>query len=97
MIKRQATKDNKVKITFALPLEEAGTGTSVVGEFNNWDPTRGKLVKRANGTASATFTLDKNKAYRFRYYVADGTWLDDAEADRFEAGEHGSIDGVLLT
>lgn len=97
MIKRQQAKDKQVKVTFVLPLEDIGPGISVVGDFNNWDPAKGKLAKRANGTASASFTLDKGKAYRFRYYVADGTWRDDIEADRFESNNHGSTDGVLIT
>lgn len=95
MIKRQSTNDDKVKVTFALPAEEAAAATSVVGSFNNWDPARGKMVKRANGTVSATVTLEKGKKYQFRYYAAGGKWFNDGDADGFVRSEHGSQNCVL--
>jgi len=95
MIKRQSTKDSKVKVTFALPAEDAAVPVFVVGEFNNWDPGKGKLAKRANGTFSASFTLDEGKSYQFRYYNADGKWFNDKEADAFVRSEVGSQNCVL--
>lgn len=95
MIKRQTTKDNKVKVTFALPAEDAAVPVSVVGEFNNWDPSKGKLAKRANGTFSTSVTLDEGKNYQFRYYNADGKWFNDKEADGFVRSEHGSQNCLL--
>ena len=95
MIKRQSTKDNKVKVTFALPADEAAVATSVVGEFNNWDPSKAKLAKRANGTYSATVTLDEGKKYLFRYYNVNGKWFNDTEADAFVRSEYGSQNCVL--
>lgn len=95
MIKRQTTSDDKVKVTFALPAEDAASVTSVVGTFNNWDPAKGKMVKRANGTVSATVTLEKGKKYQFRYYSASGKWFNDTEADAFVRSEHGTQNCVL--
>lgn len=96
MIKRETTKDNKVKVTFVLPAQEAAVATSVVGDFNNWDPGKGKLVKRTNGTYSASVTLDGGKQYQFRYYNADGKWFNDADADAYAPSEHGSQNCVLM-
>ena len=57
MIKRQKSKGNKVKVTFTMPLEQAPTAASVVGDFNDWDPLATPLKKRSNGTRSASVEL----------------------------------------
>lgn len=95
MIKRENTKDGKVKVTFVLPYEEGQPTVSVVGDFNNWDPTATKLIKRRNGTCSISVTFDAGTTQRFRYYSADGVWMNDSEADGYEANEHGSENCLL--
>ncbi len=95
MIKRANEGEGKVKVTFVLPYEEGQPAVSVVGDFNNWDASATKLVKRRNGTCSVSVTLDAGKSYRFRYYSADGAWSNDSEADGFEASEHGSENCLL--
>lgn len=99
MIKKQVEKgsSNKVKVTFALPIEASAYPVAVLGDFNGWDPAAAtKLVKRSNGTLSATVTLDAGQRYRFRYYAA-GEWLNDEAADDYESSEHGSENCILLT
>jgi 1,4-alpha-glucan branching enzyme len=96
MIKRENAANDKVKVTFVLPYEEGQPALSVVGDFNEWSPTATKLVKRRNGTASVAVTLDAGQTYRFRYYSADGVWLNDSEADGYELSEHGSENCLLL-
>ena len=95
MIKRENAANGKVKVTFVMPYEEGQPALSVVGDFNEWNPTTTKLVKRRNGTASVAVTLDADKTYRFRYYSADGIWMNDSEADGYEASEHGSENCLL--
>lgn len=95
MIKREISKKDKtVKVTFALPLN-GGESVAVLGDFNQWDPKKGKLVKRANGTVSATVALEPGKSYRFRYLREDGAWLNDDEADAFEPNQFGSLDCII--
>ena len=95
MIKRANDSDGKVKVTFVLPYEEGQPAISVVGDFNNWDPSATKLIKRRNDTCSASVVLDAGQMHRFRYYSADGVWLNDSEADGYEASEHGSENCLL--
>ena len=67
MIKRQNTKkDNKVKVTFVLPYDPEQANISVVGDFNDWTPESNKLVKRSNGTCSASISLNPGQRYLFR-------------------------------
>lgn len=98
MIKKQPLKGAKqVKVTFALPQESVEAKVSVVGDFNGWDPAKNTLVKRSNGTMSASVTLKKGEQYSFRYVAEDGTWLNDSEADGVEVSPFGTKNSVVLT
>ena len=78
MIKRQnIKKENVVKVTFVVPNEPEQPQVSVVGDFNEWDPTATKLAKRNNGTRSASVQLEPDQRYAFRYYAANGEWFND--------------------
>ena len=98
MLKREAVKQsNQVKVTFVLPHNPDQPRISVVGDFNNWDPAANPLIKRPNNTRSASLTLDPGQRYNFRYYVADGSWLNDDSADAYVPNEHGTHNGVVIT
>ena len=95
MIKREASGESQVKVTFAMPYAEGQAAISVVGDFNDWDPAKTKLIKRRNGTCSNSVVLDAGQRYHFRYYTADGAWINDPEADGYEVSEHGSENCIL--
>ncbi|MCB0022541.1 MAG: isoamylase early set domain-containing protein [Caldilinea sp.] len=95
MIKREDSGKNKVKVTFVMPYEEGQAAISVLGDFNDWDPAKTKLIKRRNSTCSNSVVLEAGQRYRFRYYTADGNWINDPEADGYEASEHGSENCIL--
>lgn len=98
MIKKQELKGKKqVRVTFALPLEIVDNKVSVVGDFNEWNPAKTTLVKRSNGTASASITLKSGQQYAFRYLSEDGKWLNDEEADGVEISPFGTKNSVVLT
>ena len=96
MIKREILKkENKVKLTFIQPFEASDAGIALVGDFNNWDPKANKLMKRNNGTASASVTLEPGQSIRFRYVREDGVWFNDDAADAYEPSEHGTENCVV--
>jgi 1,4-alpha-glucan branching enzyme len=98
MIKREvAEKGKKVKLTFVQPFQASDSPISVVGDFNDWDPNKNKMVKRANGTASTSVTVEPNQRIRFRYRRADGTWFNDEAADAYEVGEAGAENCVVMS
>lgn len=98
MLKREAIKgSNQIKITFVIPNNADQPRISVVGDFNNWDPKETIFVKRQNNTRSVSATVDAGQRYHFRYYAADGSWLNDDSADAYEPNEHGSHDCLLIT
>jgi len=93
MIKRSPTG----KITFALPSKHVGSGVSVVGDFNGWDPYTHPLKRRSNGTHSVVIDLTDGGIhhYRFRYLNTDGHFFDDDEADAIEPNGLGETHSVL--
>ncbi len=97
MIKRQTIKSsNQVKLTFVQPYDEQQPRTFVVGDFNDWTPTTTPLIKRTNGTASASVTVEPGQQIRFRYYTADGTWFNDEAADSYAPGEFGEENSIVV-
>ncbi|MCU0268554.1 MAG: isoamylase early set domain-containing protein [Acidimicrobiales bacterium] len=95
MIKRAASTNGEVKITFALPAEVGPV--SVVGDFNGWDPSVNPLKARSNGTRSAVLKLEKNQTYRFRYLGDGGVFFDDENADDREPNGYGDEHCLLRT
>ena len=96
MVKREEVKGGKVKLTFVQPVDESKPVVFVLGDFNQWSPSATKLVKRANGTASASVTVEAGQKLRFRYRSGDGLWFNDESADIYEKGEAGDEDCVLI-
>jgi len=98
MLKREKIKGSKdVKVTFIVPNDPAQGRVSVVGDFNNWDPSATVLAKRSNGTRSATVVLAPAQRYAFRYFTEDGMWFNDDDADAYAVSEHGSQNCIVLT
>lgn len=77
-----------VKITFSLPTDEPTGAVSVVGDFNNWDPSAHPLRVRSNQTRSASVTVPAGSTLRFRYLAEGGRWFDDDTAA--PAGDDGT-------
>jgi len=95
MIKREMErKSNAVKLTFVQPHN--GQSVAVVGDFNGWDPAKGRLVKRANGTASLSVALEPGTRIQFRYRREDGTWFNDEAADAYIPNEFGETNCVVV-
>ena len=101
MIKCQnLKKGKKVKVTFVLPVDVVPSeelAVSVVGSFNDWSLNATPLKKRSNGMWSAAMELDPGEKYAFRYYSADGSWLNDEAADAYEPSGYGSDNCIVLS
>ena len=79
-IKKQFIKSKPVcKVTFSVNAKEATTA-SVVGDFNNWNPSEGELVKLKTGVFKGLFEIPCEKSYEFKY-VVDGEFINEPEAD----------------
>lgn len=66
------------RVMFSAPGREA---TSVVGDFNDWDPTAHPLRPLRNGVASADIPL-ATEGSRYQVLLDDGTLVEDPENPR---------------
>lgn len=96
MIKRAKVKGtDQTKVTFILPHDPNEPDIYVAGDFNNWNTSEMKLVKRVNDTRSAAITLDPGR-YAFRYCNANGDWFNDEAADAYQPNVLGGDDCVVV-
>lgn len=93
MIKVSKGTDPLVKVTFSVSAVECDAPLSVVGDFNDWDPTSSPLRKRSNGSRSTSIELAPGASYRFKYLADGGVWFCDPTTELVSEGE--SVDSIL--
>jgi hypothetical protein len=93
MIRSKKVDTDRVRVTFALPEKEISGRTSVVGDFNEWQPGRHELRRRANGTRSAWIEVPTGSTLRFKYLGEGDRWFTDEQVGQFD--QHGNC--VLTT
>lgn len=73
------------KVTFEVSGETVNGAKSVslLGDFNEWNPTA--LKKQKDGTFKASVELEKGKEFAFRYLVDNDVWINDEAADKYVA------------
>ena len=99
MIKKVNKRDsNQVKVTFVLPDDHPhGGDLSVAGDFNDWTPGEHRFVRRSNHTYSTNVMLPEDSRFNFRYYSEENGWINEEDADDFEANDFGETDCVVTT
>lgn len=93
---QKRVESHAVRVTFRIPAPIQAQTVTVVGEFNNWNPTATPLAKTAEGWAT-TLDLPPNHEYEYRYLADGRTWLNDWSADRYVPNELGGANSVVLT
>ncbi len=73
------------KVTFEVSADAVNGGKSVslLGDFNEWNPTA--LKKQKDGAFKASVELEKGKEFAFRYLVDNDLWINDEAADKYVA------------
>ena len=73
------------KVTFEVSAETVNGAKSVslLGDFNEWNPTA--LKKQKDGNFKASVELEKGKEFAFRYLVDNDVWINDEAADKYVA------------
>ena len=98
-LKKQFLKSKPVcKVTFSLP-KEAVTGAKevkVLGEFNDWDWTKGVPMKTKNGSYTAVVELPAGKSYQFRYKADNNVWENDWAADNYVPSPFDGVDNSVV-
>jgi hypothetical protein len=88
MIRMKVLPSEEVRVTFSLDRDEPSGPTSVVGDFNEWNPSMHPLRSRSNGKRSAVVVLPVGSSVSFRYLSDGGVWSDDPAVD--ERDEYGN-------
>jgi 1,4-alpha-glucan branching enzyme len=95
-MKKTYTKNGEsCRVTFSIPADIGADSVALCGEFNGWDPEKHPLKKRKDGSFSTTVSLKSGASYRFRYWINNGFWENDWEADNYIPNEFGSEDSVV--
>ncbi len=86
------------KITFTVSAEIADNATSgiLLGDFNNWDFEQGIALKQQkDGSLKTTVSLESG-TYQYRYFLSDGRWVNDGNADAYVNSEEFFVDNCLI-
>jgi hypothetical protein len=86
------------KITFTVSAEIADNATSgiLLGDFNNWEFEKGiALKKQKDGSLKTTIALESG-TYQYRYFLSDGRWVNDGNADAYVYSEEFFVDNCLI-
>jgi 1,4-alpha-glucan branching enzyme len=83
------------RVTFELPAVVEAHRASVCGEFNGWSPQEHPMVKRKDGRFSITVSLDRERAYRYRFLLDGERWENDWAADRYVRNDYGTEDSLI--
>jgi 1,4-alpha-glucan branching enzyme len=98
MLEKEPLENGTVRVTFRVSHSIWADSVALVGEFNGWDAHSHPLHQtRDDGEWHISLVLQADKAYRFRYLVDGGEWMDDDHADGYEANAFGGFDSVVLT
>ena len=72
-------KGKQRRVVFTLPDADHTQSVSVVGDFNEWDPTRHPMRHTGDGVWQAAVDLAPGE-YQFRYLVNGSEWRNDEQA-----------------
>lgn len=98
-IKKQVLKSKPVcKVTFKIEKENALNAQSafLVGEFNNWNEASHEMKALKDGSFSINIDLETGRSYQFRYLLDGAIWINDNEADSYEASGIGDEQNAVV-
>ena len=99
MLTKEPLPDGQgVRVTFELPSSIWAERVNLVGDFNNWDTTKGEMRQgRSDGNWRITLVLPMGRRYQFRYLVNGRDWYNDWHADEYVSNRFGTDNSVVIT
>jgi len=99
IIKKIIIKKGVCRLKFVVTdtLVDHPKEAAVVGDFNNWDPRRGKMQKSKTGYFEKTIELPLGRDYQFRYLINKCHWENDWQADAYIPTPYGEDDNMILS
>lgn len=98
LTKKFSKDKTKCNVTFTLPVDMVQEGKEVVllGEFNNWEPSEGIVLKAKKGAFQTKVNLETGKRYEFRYLIDGHIWMNDETSDEIVANAYGTHNSVII-
>lgn len=92
MKKQLQNKPKRRRITFSFDAPKAEK-VSLVGEFNNWNPSKHPMKCDPNGQWTKTVVLDPG-IYEYKF-VADEKWLPDTKNVHSRLNCYGTFNSLI--
>ena len=89
--------DSAVSLLVAQPftyINRDAKSVAVVGNFNDWDATKGELTVMSDGVWSGNVMLPPGR-YEYQL-VVDGKWIPDPSAQHSAKSEFGGTNSVVI-
>lgn len=87
----------KVKFTLSADIVGEATEAVLLGDFNNWNLSEGIGLKvQKDGSLAATVSLEPG-SYQYRYYLSDGRWVNDSNAQYYAHNPVFQVDNCVIT
>ena len=79
-------------VTFVCCLKPAPASVHLAGDFNQWNPSKQRMVRSTDGSFRATVKLPAG-TYQYKF-VADGAWVNDPDVSECIPNPYGSCNSV---
>jgi len=90
---RSAVAEREVEVALAAPQ---ATSVAVVGDFNNWNPQRTRLVRSSHeGRWSARLRLPPG-VYQYSFVIDGTTWVRDPQSKTVLSDGFGGENSVII-
>lgn len=86
-------------IIFNLPAEamQGASEAIILGDFNSWNPENApKLKKQGDGSFNTVVPLETGKTYRYRFLLDNTRWVNDYNAQGYEAVPGFYVDNCVI-
>ncbi len=97
MLRKRASGDGRILVTFELPTAVGGERVYLVGDFNAWNQQATPMHPNGNGNWQITLPLEAGRAFQFRYLVDGHRWYNDWEADSYVPNPYGGKNSVVVS
>ncbi len=85
------------KVTFSLPVTalQGKKSVALLGDFNNWEPSKGIALKSGKTEFSASVDLAPG-TYEFKYLIDNNIWENDFNADNYSPSPFAGVNNSVL-
>jgi 1,4-alpha-glucan branching enzyme len=96
MLKKEYTKTGRsCRVTFSLPSDVPADQVFLVGDFNEWNPSKHPLKGGIKGDYKITISLKPGQTYNFRYLIDGERWENDWQADGYLSNPYGTENSII--